>query len=108
MFFDVKSWGKQAEIASQHLEKGNIVAIEGHLEQESWNDKTTGQKRTKSVIITDKLELLPQGSGVNQKKEEPQKAEENFYDDTNFDPTPVNPDDNYPGYEEPDLPGMEK
>ncbi len=32
------------------LPKGTRVIVIGHLEQESWNDKTTGKKRSKHVV----------------------------------------------------------
>ena len=46
-FVDVTLWARQAELASQYLEKGRQVYIEGRLDMDEWEDKTTGKKRTK-------------------------------------------------------------
>ncbi len=54
-FLDVTFWEKQAETAGQYLRKGNPVLVEGKLRQESWNDKNTGEKRSKLKIIGDRL-----------------------------------------------------
>jgi single-strand DNA-binding protein len=43
-FVDVTLWGRQAELAQQYLTKGNPVYIEGRLNLDTWDDKTTGQK----------------------------------------------------------------
>ena len=57
-FLDVTFWEKQAETAGQYLRKGNPVLVEGKLRQESWNDKNTGEKRSKLKIIGDRLVLM--------------------------------------------------
>ena len=54
----VKVWGKQAQVAVDYLRKGNLVGITGRLEYESWNDKTTGEKRSKAVVVADRIQLL--------------------------------------------------
>lgn len=54
----VKVWGKQAQVAVDYLKKGNLVGIAGRLEYESWTDKTTGEKRSKAVVVADRIQLL--------------------------------------------------
>src|SRR5437763_13715041 len=46
-FVDVTLWGRTAEIASEYSTKGRPVFIEGRLQLESWEDKTSGQKQSK-------------------------------------------------------------
>ncbi len=46
-FVDVVLWARLAEIAGEYLKKGRPVFIEGRLQMDSWDDKQTGQKRTK-------------------------------------------------------------
>lgn len=58
MFLDVTFFGKQAQIAAQYLKKGNPVLLDGRLEQDSWDDKQTGQKKTKIKILGDSLTLV--------------------------------------------------
>jgi single-strand DNA-binding protein len=57
-FVDVTLWGRTAEIAQQYLHKGSPVFIEGRLQLDTWDDKQTGQKRSKLRIIGENLQLL--------------------------------------------------
>lgn len=57
-FVDVTLWGRQAEIAQQYLTKGKPVYIEGRLQIESWDDKQTGQKRSKLKVVGETMQFL--------------------------------------------------
>ena len=57
-FLDVVMFGTRAEKVSAMLVKGSKVAIEGKLRWSSWDDKDTGQKRSKVEIIADDIEFL--------------------------------------------------
>lgn len=50
--------GKTADLAEQYLAKGRQVYLEGRLELETWDDKTTGQKRSKHKMIVDNIQFL--------------------------------------------------
>jgi len=50
LFIDVTVWDKQAEYLGQRLRQGNPVLVEGRLRTDSWEDKTTGQKRSRIDI----------------------------------------------------------
>ena len=68
-FVDVTLWGRDAEVAGEYLAKGRPVLIEGRLQLDSWDDKQTGQKRSKLRVVGEKLQLLGQrddGSGRSQ------------------------------------------
>ena len=52
-FFDVVCWGTLGENVVASLHKGERVLVEGRLDQSSWVDKTTGEKRYKVEIIAD-------------------------------------------------------
>jgi single-strand DNA-binding protein len=54
-FFDVTGWRELAENAADTLAKGSRVIVTGRLEQRSWDDKDTGQKRYAVEIIADDL-----------------------------------------------------
>ena len=56
-FFDVEAWGKTAETLSQWFSKGSPILITGRLKQETWDDKQTGQKRSKVKIVMDKFDF---------------------------------------------------
>ena len=57
-FVDVELWGRLAEIAGDYAKKGNPLYIEGRLKQDSWDDKETGKKRTKMLVVGENLQLL--------------------------------------------------
>src|ERR1700709_608249 len=65
-FVDVTLWGRTAEIAGEYLAKGRPVLIEGRLQLDSWDDKQSGQKRSKLKVIGETMQLLgsrPGGAG---------------------------------------------
>lgn len=62
-FVDVTLWGRTAEIAAEYLKKGKPVFIEGRLQLDSWDDKQTGQKRSKLKVVGDGLQLLGSRDG---------------------------------------------
>lgn len=57
-YFDVNVWGNQALICEKYLKKGKQVAIIGVLRQNRWNDKTTGQTRSKIEITATAVQFL--------------------------------------------------
>jgi single-strand DNA-binding protein len=66
-FVDVVLWARLAEIAGEYLKKGRPVFIEGRLQMDSWDDKQTGQKRTKLRVVGESMQLLggrPGGGGA--------------------------------------------
>jgi single-strand DNA-binding protein len=65
-FVDVTFWGRTAEVAGEYLKKGRPVFVEGRLQLDSWDDKTSGQKRTKLKVIGENMQMLgsPRGGGA--------------------------------------------
>lgn len=57
-FVDVTFWGRTAEVAGEYLKKGRPVFVEGRLQLDSWDDKTSGQKRTKLKVIGENMQML--------------------------------------------------
>ncbi len=57
-FLDVSAFGHQAETVSKFLKKGAAVFVEGRLRLDQWDDKNTGQKRSKIVVIADRVQFL--------------------------------------------------
>jgi len=62
-FVDVTLWGRTAEIAGEYLKKGRPVFIEGRLQLDSWDDKATGQKRSKLKVVGEGMQLLGSRGG---------------------------------------------
>src|SRR6202163_4208619 len=67
-YVDVVLWARLAEIAGEYLKKGRPVFIEGRLQLDTWDDKQTGQKRTKIRVVGETMQLLgsrPSSAGAS-------------------------------------------
>jgi len=64
-FVDVEVWGRQAETANQYLKKGSPLFVEGRLRFDQWDDKESGQKRSKLKIVCEHFQFIgaPRQSG---------------------------------------------
>ncbi|MDB5334502.1 MAG: ssb [Planctomycetaceae bacterium] len=62
-FVDVTLWGRQAEIAGEYLSKGRSCMIEGRLNLDTWDDKESGQKRSKLKVVCEQMQLLGSREG---------------------------------------------
>ncbi|MFO0889850.1 MAG: single-stranded DNA-binding protein [Isosphaeraceae bacterium] len=58
LFIDVTVWDRQAENCCQYLRKGSAIHVEGSLRMDTWDDKTTGEKRSKIRIHADRVQFL--------------------------------------------------
>lgn len=65
-YIDCALFGKRAESLQRFLAKGTKVAIEGKLRYSSWEDRGTGQRRSKIEIVVDDLDFIGQGGGYQQ------------------------------------------
>lgn len=57
-WFDITAFGKVAESLSNHMRKGCRVGISGRLQQEKWQDKQTGQNRSKISVIAERCDFI--------------------------------------------------
>jgi single-strand DNA-binding protein len=55
---DVEVWGKQAEQCGEYLAKGRQVYVEGRLKTDKWQDKQSGQERSKVKVVADTVRFL--------------------------------------------------
>lgn len=62
-FVDVDAFGKQAETIGQYLRKGRPILIEGRLRLDQWDDKQTGQKRSKLGVVMESFQFLDSKGG---------------------------------------------
>jgi single-strand DNA-binding protein len=64
-FVDVEVWGRQAETIGQYMVKGRPLFVEGRLKLDQWDDKESGQKRSKLKIVCENFQFLgaPKGGG---------------------------------------------
>lgn len=70
-YIDITIFGKQAEACGQYLTKGSAVLVDGRLQQRRWDDKDTGQKRSKIEVVAQSV------SFINTKKKG-ESAESNY------------------------------
>ena len=59
-FIDCSAWGKLGEMISQYAKKGSGVLVSGRLDQRSWEDKTSGQKRSRVEIVVEDFNFTGQ------------------------------------------------
>lgn len=57
-FIDVTFWGRSAEVIGQYMKKGRPLYVEGRLQLDSWEDKATGQKKSRLKVIGDEFQFL--------------------------------------------------
>lgn len=63
-FIDVTLWGRTAEVVNQYCKKGSPLFVEGRLQLDTWEDKQSGQKRSKVRVVGEGIQLLgSKGSG---------------------------------------------
>jgi single-strand DNA-binding protein len=55
-FVDVTLWGRTAEVATEYLNKGSSVMIEGRLKLDTW--EKDGKKNSKLRVVGDKMQML--------------------------------------------------
>lgn len=57
-FIDCSAWGKLGEMINQYAKKGTGVLVSGRLDQRSWEDKNTGQKRSRVEVVVEDFNFL--------------------------------------------------
>lgn len=62
-YHNIVLWRRLAEIASQFLTKGSLTLIEGRIQTRSWQD-TSGNKRYRTEIIGERLQMGPRTAGT--------------------------------------------
>jgi single-strand DNA-binding protein len=57
-FIDVEAFGRQAEVIAQYMRKGRPFLVEGRLKMDSWEDKTTHQKKSKLKVVLEGFSFI--------------------------------------------------
>src|SRR5580658_8725441 len=57
-FVDVDIFGRTAENVAQYMRKGRPILIEGRLRLDQWDDKQTGQKRSRLGVVAETVQFL--------------------------------------------------
>ena len=61
----VTFYDRLAEIAGEYVKKGRPVYVEGRLKLETWDDKQTGQKRSKMRVVCEVMQMLGGRDGAS-------------------------------------------
>ena len=72
-FIDVTVFGKTAENCGKFLAKGLRLHVEGRLKQENWEDKATGQKKSKVKVVADKVTFIDFREDGTRQEAQPQR-----------------------------------
>lgn len=90
VYVELTFWGKQAEVAGEYLSKGSKISVEGKLKLDQWEDKQTGDKRSKLGVKVSSFNMLsPKSDSHNSHasqsspKPSPKKVEKVEEDDDN-------------------------
>jgi single-strand DNA-binding protein len=57
-FIDIDVWGRTAEQCNQYLRKGSAALVEGRLKMDQWEDRASGQKRTKLLVHGENVQFI--------------------------------------------------
>lgn len=57
-YVDITFWAKSAELAGQYLKKGRPIFVEGRLQLDQWEDKQSGQKRSRLRVVGENFQFL--------------------------------------------------
>ena len=62
-FIDIEMFGRKAEVVGEYFKKGKPIYVEGRLKLDSWDDKTSGQKKSKLKVVGETFEFLGSREG---------------------------------------------
>lgn len=57
-YIDCVAWGKSGELIAQYTKKGSSLLVSGRLEQRSWEDKNSGQRRSRTEVIVEDFTFM--------------------------------------------------
>jgi single-strand DNA-binding protein len=73
-FIDCESFGKQAETIGEYCKKGRPLYVEGRLKLDTWDDKQSGQKRSKLKVMIESFQFLGSKEGGSSERTDTQSA----------------------------------
>ena len=57
-YTDIVVWGRQGETAAEYLSKDSPALVEGYLKLDEWNDRNSGEKRSKLRVVAENVVFL--------------------------------------------------
>ena len=93
-FHNVVVFNRQGELVAQYLKKGSSALVEGRLQNRSWDDKTTGEKKYRTEIVADRVQFGPRSGASTGSKSAPVDAVKEVSAGTiDYPEEEINPDD---------------
>ena len=68
-FIGIVAWRKSAELVTQHLSKGRLVAVEGRLQIRSYEARD-GTGRKVAEVVADRIQFLDRKNGTTTKAQD--------------------------------------
>lgn len=65
-YVDIEAWGKTAETIAKYFTKGKPIYVEGRLKLETWEDKTTKEKKSRMKVVLEQFQFLESKGGGGQ------------------------------------------
>jgi single-strand DNA-binding protein len=75
VFIDVTCWKQTAEFVAQYCTKGTPVCVDGRLSMDTWEDRQTGQKRSKLYVTANSVQNL---APRQEQQQAPQQATQQY------------------------------
>ena len=82
-FVEVEAWNRLAETVEQYVTKGRKLYIEGRLKFETWEDRKSGDKRTKVSVVAERLEFADPPPGTKRSGDSGRGESSDYRDETN-------------------------
>lgn len=57
-WFNIDAWGRLGEVANEYLAKGKKVYVEGRLRTHSWEDQTSGEKKSRTTVVATDIQFI--------------------------------------------------
>ncbi len=68
-FIGIVAWRKSAELVTQHLSKGRLVAVEGRLQVRTYEARD-GTERKVAEVVADRIQFLDRKNGTTTKAQD--------------------------------------
>jgi single-strand DNA-binding protein len=70
VFIDVQLWKQKAEFINQYAKKGSKIGVTGKLDMQQWQDKQSGQNRSKLFVVALDVQLLDAKQATQQNQQQ--------------------------------------
>jgi len=78
VFIQVTAFKKTAENINEYCKKGDAILVDGYIKQENWEEKDTGKKRSKLVVIANTVQFMnSKKDGTDESKDAGEPVKDN-------------------------------